>query len=202
VYLPHELSPLLYVIDDRITRVVGMSTRKPSYKYPNIDKADLQAALMHTEKDVIIRMAAGHTTAAMPRQDGGAKSSNHWHHVKGSEGILEWGRTRGSKPTLWVDGWQVREPIEVDWSKDRIDAPKAAAQSAHGGMDFYVPAQFADAILYDVVPELDVYKSVETAAPAILAAESIENDNQPMDVPDFRPGPDRRHGEWPEGWKK
>ena len=40
VYLPHELSPLLYVIDDRVTRVVGRSTRRQSYRHPAVRRAD------------------------------------------------------------------------------------------------------------------------------------------------------------------
>ena len=195
-YLPHEMSPMLYVIDDRVSRVVAMSTRKRSYKYPDIEKADLQVALMHTEKDVVMRMAVGHTTPCMPRQ-GGSQNSSHWHHVKGSEGILEWGRGPDDKPRLWVDGWQLSQPIEVGWGNAQADAPKEAKESSHGGRDYYVFAQFADAVLHDVPPELDVYKSVETAAPSVLAAKSIEEENRPFDVPDFRPGDHRKAGEWP-----
>ena len=35
-YLPHELSPMLKVLDDRVTEVVGMSTRPQSYAHPQI----------------------------------------------------------------------------------------------------------------------------------------------------------------------
>lgn len=194
MYLPHELSPMLYVIDDRVTRVVGMSTRRQSYRSPSIEKADIQAALMHTEKDVVLRMAVGHSTTALPRKGGG---SSHWHHVKGSEGVLEYQRSPQDKSKLWVEGWQLKEPIEVDWDMARVDSPAEAAGSGHGDLDYYVFAQFADAVLRGVPPELDVYKSVETAAPAILAAKSIAEDNAPQDVPDFRPGPNRKQGEMP-----
>ena len=193
-YLPHELSPLLYVIDDRVTRVVGMSTREQSYNLKNVKKADLQAALMHTENDVVMRMAVGHNTTALPRKGGG---SSHWHHVKGSEGVLEYQRSPRDKSKLWVENWQLKEPIEVDWGMGRVDAPPEATGSGHGDLDYYVFAQFADAVLRGVPPELDVYKAVETAAPAILAAKSIAEGNMPLDVPDFRPGPNRKTGEMP-----
>jgi hypothetical protein len=78
------------------------------------------------------------------------------------------------------------EPIAMPWGTERVDAPAAARGSGHGGADFYVFAQFADAVLRGVPPELDVYKAIDTAAPAILAAESIEQGNMPREVPDFR----------------
>jgi len=40
---------------------------------------------------------------------------------------------------------------------------------------------------------------MDTAAPAILAAESIEQGTRLMQVPDFRPGPSRPAGAMPEG---
>ena len=68
-YLPHELSPLLMVLDDRIARVTGMGTRVPSYTHPEVEKADLQVALMQTEKDTILRLMCGyhHSHAARAR---------------------------------------------------------------------------------------------------------------------------------------
>ena len=63
----------------------------------------------------------------------------------------------------------------MPWSTARPDAPAAAKGSGHGDADFYVYAQFADAVLRGVPPEMDVYTAVETAAPAILAAKSRGN---------------------------
>jgi predicted dehydrogenase len=182
-YLPHELSPLLYILQDRVTRVVGMSTRTQSYRFPNIELADIQVALMHTEKDAVMKLATGFTTPVIHR--GG--THHHWYHVKGTEGALEWSRAEWDKPKLWVPGWQMSEPVAVPWTMARLDAPAAARGSGHGDADFYVFAQFADAVLRGVAPELDVYGAVDTAAPAILAAKSIDEDNRPQNVPDFRP---------------
>ena len=33
-YLPHELSPMLKVLDDRVTEVTAMSTGSPSHAHP------------------------------------------------------------------------------------------------------------------------------------------------------------------------
>lgn len=56
---------------------------------------------------------------------------------------------------------------------------------------------FRDAILRDMPLELDVYRVLETAAPAILAGESIAQGTRLMRVPDFRPGDRRPAGRMP-----
>lgn len=192
-YLPHELSPLLHMLEDRVVRVTAMSVRNESYKYENLHRSDMQVALMHTEKDTILRVAVSHSTPAISR----GELVSHWHHIKGTNGVLEWMRSNEDKCKLWVDGWQLSKPIEVPWSLRRMDAPMESLGSGHGDADYYVFAVFADAVLRGVKPEFDVYKAVESAAPAILAAESIADSNNPRSVPDFRPGPHRKLGEMP-----
>ncbi|MDP6778860.1 MAG: Gfo/Idh/MocA family oxidoreductase [Candidatus Latescibacteria bacterium] len=194
-YLPHTLSPLLYVLDDRVARVVAMSTRNRSYRYEEVERADIQLALLHTDDDVVIKVARGSNTPVMKR--GG--TAHHWFHIKGTEGALEWPRSELDKPKMWISGWQMSSPVEMPWTTARTDAPQFAAGSGHGDADFYVFAQFADAVLRGVPLELDVYGAVDTAAPAILAAESILEENRPYDVPDFRPGANRALGCRPEG---
>ena len=193
-YLPHDLSPLLYILDDRVTRVVGMANRKRSYRHPNMEYCDTQAALMRTEKDVVMRLAAGFSTISLSRMEG---EYGHWQHIKCTDGVLEGPRKAGESHTLYIPGWQMENAAAMPWGLPRTDAPPAAAGSGHGDLDFYVFALFADAVLHGIPLEFDVYRAVETAAPAILAAASIEQDNAPMDVPDFRPGPRRKPGEMP-----
>jgi len=194
-YLPHELSPMLHVLEDRVVSVVGMSVKNTSYKYENIDRADIQVALMHTEKDTILRMAVSHTLPGITR----GVLHSHWHHIKGTDGVLEWLRSDKEQCKMWVDGWQLKEALEVPWSTLRTDGPPEAAESGHGGLDFFTFAHFADAVLRGVPLEFDVYKAVETAAPAILATRSIEEGSMPQVVPDFRPGPHRKVGDMPRG---
>jgi hypothetical protein len=45
---------------------------------------------------------------------------------------------------------------------------------------------FMDAILNDKTPPMDIYLALETAAPAILAAESARKGGILIEVPDFR----------------
>jgi len=191
-YLPHELSPLLYVLDDRVTEVTAMSTRAPSYAHPELTQPDMQVALMKTEKDAILRLA---TSFAQPHPH----QNYHWYQVLGTAGRVEWRRTGRDLPKLWLADGQMHDLAEVDWRTQRTDAPPEARGSGHGDADHYVAAAFRAAVLEGRPSGFDVYRAVETAAPAILAADSIARGTRLMTVPDFRPGPHRRPGERPAG---
>jgi predicted dehydrogenase len=189
-YLPHELSPMLKVLDDRVVEVVGMSTRSPSYAHPEIAQPDMQVALMRTEKDAILRMAK---SSAQPHPE----RNYHWYQVVGTRGRVEWKRAARDLPRLWLADAQMHDLAEVDWRYERLDAPPEARGSGHGDADYYVHAAFRDAVLGRRPLEFDVYQAMDTAAPAILAAESIARGTVLLQVPDFRPNASRRAGQAP-----
>ncbi|MHB9131005.1 MAG: Gfo/Idh/MocA family protein [Armatimonadota bacterium] len=189
-YLPHELSPLLKVLDDRVIQVVAMGTEGPSWNHPEISQPDLQVALMKTEKGSILRMACGFT-CPVPH------SQHHWYHIHGTRGRVEMERSGLEKPKLWLADEQMHEPAAVDWRWMRTDAPEEAIRSGHHGTDYFAHVSFRDALLQGKAPELDVYRAMETAAPAILAADSIDQGSMPLLVPDFRPSPIRPSGTSP-----
>ncbi|MDP6114815.1 MAG: Gfo/Idh/MocA family oxidoreductase [Planctomycetota bacterium] len=189
-YLPHDLSPVLRVTDDRVTQVVGMSTDSPSKAHPELVMPDMQAAMMKTEKGAIMRMAASFAQPH-PHHD------CHWQQIIGTKGAVEWRRSGGDKPKVWFDDSE-GDKVEVDWGFQRPDAPEEARGSGHNDMDYYVHASFRDAVISDRPLEFDVYKAMDTAAPAILAAESIAGGSQPLAVPDFRPGKARQKGQMPD----
>ncbi len=190
-YLPHELSPMLKVLDDRVVEVVAMSSPAPSRRHPEIAQPDIQVALMRTAKGAILRMLVGFT---QPRPHG----DHHWYQVVGTRGALEWRRSGRDRPRVWLADGQMFDWAEVDWRTERTDAPPEARQSGHGDADYYVHAAFRAALLEGQAPEMDVYRAIETAAPAILAADSIALSSRPQAVPDFRPGPGRPSGHPPQ----
>ena len=193
-YLSHELCPMLKVIDDRVVQVVGMSTGSPSYHHPEIRQPDFQVALMKTEKDAILRMACGFT-CAVPR----SAIPHHWYHVHGTRGRLESNRSANEKMKMWSADEQMEHPACVDWTWRRHDAPAEAKGSPPGmELDYFAQASFRDALLSGKAPESDVYGAMDTAAPAILASDSIDQGSVPIAVPDFRPGPHRKVGEAPK----
>ena len=191
-YLPHELSPLLHILDDRVVRVVAMATKSPGYRYDWFPQPDIEVALMHTEKDTILRLMAGFTIDTL-------KGSEHCNRMIGTKGWVEQPRTKSEKGKMWLSGYFMKDSVDIEWDYTNYwEYPVVAQQTGHGGLDYYPVASMVEAILFDKPVEMDVYKSVETAAPAILAGISIEKGSIPIDVPDFRPGKKRKPGELPE----
>ena len=192
-YLPHELSPMLKVLDDRVVEVTAMSTGSPSYSHPEINQPDIQVALMKTEKDRLLRMATGFMQKIPSRR------GHHWYQVIGTRGCVEWKRSEKGRPLMWLADSQMHDLAEVDWNFERTDAPAEAHGSGHGDADYYVHTAFRNAVVENKPLEFDVYRAMETAAPAVLAAESIARGTELMKVPDFRPNRSRASGQMPEG---
>lgn len=189
-YLPHDMSPILRVLNDRVVEVMGMSTDAPSAAHPQISWPDMQVALMKTANGVVIRMAV---SFAQPHQDG----DYHWQQVIGTRGCVEWRRSTADKPKLWLADSGMKIKQDQDWSWEPAGATEEAKASGHGGLDYYVHAVFRDAILGTRPLDLDVYRAMDLTAPAILAAESIAQDGRKLRVPDFRPNAERRSGQIP-----
>ena len=190
-YLVHNISPLLRILDDRIVEVTGMSTRAPSYLHPELGRPDFQVALAKTGKDTLLRLAVSWSIKT-PAQN------NQWYQMMGTKGLVRWSRYKDRRPTMWLDGWQMHEESEVDMRYERTDAPAVAAATGHHGGDYYPHAIFREAVLNGVEPKFDVYQAVETAAPAIMAAESVERGSELLKVPDFRPNESRPAGAPPK----
>ena len=187
----YDLSILLKILDDRVTEVTAMSTKSPSYASPLITAPDIQVALMKTEKDTLIRMLSGFN---QPRPHG----DHHWWQMIGTKGSLEWRRSAKEKPKLWLADTQMNDWAEVDWQFERTDAPAEARGTGHRDSDYYVHANFRDAVLEGKPLEFDVYRAMDTVAPAAQGIRSIEEGSRLMHVPDFHPNADRPSGEMPK----
>jgi hypothetical protein len=92
----------------------------------------------------------------------------------------------------------MHDMADVEWSRRRTDAPPEALATGHNGTDYYVHTAFRDALFGTKPLEFDVYQAVDTAAPAILAGDSIEQGSKLMIVPDFRPSAARAAGQMPK----
>lgn len=178
-YLPHTLSPLLSITGGRITKVSCLGTRPLSYVSEGLIARDIETALMYNSNDTIFSVRAGFTSPYGPK--GGTYA--HWYQIKGTERSVEWTRNTTDKPKMWApsEGW-----TEHDWTLENMDADDFIRESGHGGADWYPIYYFVDAIKNDKTPLMDVYKSVESAAPAIRAAESADKGGVMLEIPDFR----------------
>lgn len=185
LYLPHTLSPLLSITGGRIAKVACFGTRPLSYATEGLTARDLQTAILYNTADTVFSVRAGFTAPYGEKRGTYA----HWYQVKGTARTVEWARSTIDTPKQWTpaDGWQAQ-----DWTTEDEGAQEAFRTAMHGGADYYPIDAFLDAILHGKTPEMDVYTAVETAAPAILAAQSCEQGGVLLEVPDFRrPEPPR-----------
>jgi hypothetical protein len=206
LYAPHELSPLLKILDDRVVWVSAFSTRTESYRFEEVPFEgqnqpvtipDFQVAMMHTEKDTIIRFAGGFNAPA---------GENHWYHILGTKGEVETPRGMGESGYQYVFDKPVvnnkdyhfpRTPTAWTFAENSIQH-KLAAQTGHGGLDYWPIYDFTQVLLgQKAKPDIDVYQAVETAAPVIMAVESMKQGGVLKEIPDFRPGRGRRKGDDP-----
>ncbi|HVF10747.1 MAG TPA: Gfo/Idh/MocA family oxidoreductase [Abditibacteriaceae bacterium] len=61
-----------------------------------------------------------------------------------------------------------------------------AAKAGHGGGDYFILREFADAIIENRPPLIDVYDAVTWSSITPLSAISMEHNNAPVAVPDFK----------------
>lgn len=174
LYLPHTLSPLLSITGGRVTQVACMATRKGGYSLEGFAVRDIETALMQLSNDTLLQVQAGFTTPHGPIKDTGA----HWYRVNGTKRAVEWARSTIDTPKSWTP--------EAGWRTEEWTTADEGETTPHGGVDGWPIATFIDAILRDAEPPVDVYTAVETAAPAILAAQSAEQGGTTLLVPDFR----------------
>jgi len=178
-YLPHTLSPLLSITGGRISKVACFGTRTGGYSHQGFEVCDLQEAVMYNEDDVVFSVKTGFTTPHGLNPLTGA----HWYQIKGTGASVETPRSCLDGGKLWT--------AERGWERAELscllgDADEFARSITHGGADMEPAVQFTRAIRGEGTPEMDVYAAVETAAPAILAAESCRRGGVTLEVPDFR----------------
>lgn len=110
--------------------------------------------------------------------------------VQGTNGLWEVDGNRiyiegQSKPHQWDEA--------TDWLK-KYDHPlwqkygEYAADSGHGGMDFFVLNAFVESAKQNIAPPLDAYDAAAWSAITPLSELSIENNGAPQDFPDFTRG--------------
>jgi len=182
-YLPHTLSPILKVLGDRVVRVSCMGTGPGSHVFKRTPSPwrDIEYALMHTARDTVILAGAGFS---LPNVNRGPTHS-HWYELRGTKGSVTSPRHTTDGFRAWKQGMDIYQ--EMDLSLAPPDANERQAQTGHGGVDFKPVHTFIRSIIENKTPPMNVYLAVETAAPAILAAESARKNGLMLEVPDFRP---------------
>jgi len=110
--------------------------------------------------------------------------------VQGTKGLWEKDGDR-----IYIEGKS--KPHHWDKSKEwleKYDHPlwkrfgKKATGAGHGGMDFFVINAFVESAKQNIAPPLDAYDAAAWSAITPLSEDSIANNGEPQDFPDFTRG--------------
>jgi len=127
------------------------------------------------------------------------------HTLQGSRGVFT--TQAAGEPLVWIESvskgsglpdaksdpewqclWDLADKYEHPrWKKHR----EAATKAGHGGGDFFVLEDFADAILNKRLPAIDVYDAATWSSIAALSIDNVKKNGMPLDVPDFLRGKKR-----------
>ena len=110
--------------------------------------------------------------------------------VQGANGLWEVDGNRiyiegKSKPHAWdeADKWLKKYDHPL-WKK----YGEYASGSGHGGMDFFVMNAFVESAKQNIAPPMDAYDAAAWSAITPLSEQSIANNGEPQDFPDFTRG--------------
>jgi predicted dehydrogenase len=118
----------------------------------------------------------------------------HNHELQGTDGCYEsrrwpggrdriWLRSRSQDPNTWSDLDELADEfLPADWRQRE----ELARQTGHGGGDFYVIADFVDAILKGEEPPIGIDEAMDMTLPGLISQQSILEEGRWLPVPDSR----------------
>lgn len=172
-YLTHNLGPLLYILDDEC---VSVSAMEPDVVYnPYVKIKKNAAALFKTRKGAIIRILISF---------GSFTGFDHNFRILGTRGSIMTDPTKSLN-----DAHSHASFSDIPGSMDdKVDIPITmtsfgTGQGGHGGADYKMISDFIKCVLEDKAPKLDVDFAIRISLPGVIAAQSIENGGNNLDIP-------------------
>ncbi len=193
VYIWHSLRPLLYILDDRTTRVTAMATMQPGRLEAAIQIPDNVVSLFQTATDRVLKIRVDIVSPRPHLMD--------YYALQGTHGAFEGTRGFGDPPRIWLEElepaarpgksgpgvhWRELADFAAEYIPDRVAAREDADKAGHGGSDYWTMKAFVDAFQRGNSSPIDVYRALDCSLPGPLALESARQGGVPVDVPDPR----------------
>jgi hypothetical protein len=170
-YCTHSLGPVMTITGTRPTRVEALPSRQCLAGYlPGDHRDGVTPSLITMNNGGIVRNLMGATT-----------NDSHQQRLWGTLGAAEQGHD-GLHLRLGASGGSPKFRVTPCWE----GLGELAAQTGHGGGDFWTLYYFAREILTGERGPFDIYGAADVTIPGLLACRSATQDGQPFDVPDFR----------------
>lgn len=181
-YCTHSLAPIMFITGAWPVKVNGfVMPHAKDNPVPARTARRNDAASM-----IAVRMDNG---AVVKLLQVGLRGESIWVRIHGSRGQME-NLRHGNTSTVRLRREQYHEkqtsPVEQIYLPDFPQHHEQAMRAGHGGGDFFMIYEFAEAIRSGEQPYLDVYRGVAMAMVGILAYRSALQDSKTIEVPDFR----------------
>lgn len=191
-YPTHSIGPLMQWFEgDRIRAVASYGCGRHTDK--RFRQEDTSITLCQLESGKLLKL----------RLDCISKRPHNmsYYTVQGTKGCFESPRGLGDRHKIWLESeaykpnhaeWQPLELYRQHMPERYLKATENQLATGHWGGDYFIVADFADAIRHNGKPPIDVYDACEWTAVALLSELSIMNNGRMMDMPDFRKSGDVR----------
>jgi predicted dehydrogenase len=172
-YNTHSLGPMMHITGLRPTRVVALPAAVTLSGYPTEalhGMGGITPSLINMSNGSVVRNLMGATT-----------SDSHHQRIWGTLAAAEIGHGQFNV-RVGASGSGTELHVIPQWD----DLGELAAQTGHGGGDFWVLYYFARHILFGQPGPFDIYGASDCTIPGILAYRSSAENGKPYDIPDFR----------------
>ncbi len=181
-YCTHALAPVMFITDTRPHKVNGFVIPRCADDpvYQRVARCNDAASM------IAVRMDNG---AVVKLLQVGLRGHGVGVRIHGSRGHMENLRC-GDRNQVWFRRENYHEgdgkPEESTYRAEFPAEHQQAAQSGHGGGDYFMNYHFAEAIRRNEQPYWDVYRGVAASIVGIQAYRSALDDASPVVIPDFR----------------
>jgi predicted dehydrogenase len=181
-YIGHCLTPLLLLMEDRVTRVTAWGRYYNIMQNVGPGAIDMQVALFETKKGAAIKVLRSQVAPREPPLV--------YYSIYGTKGCLENGRfdhpyqddvTKGIR---FIEG---RDKVakKIPWKISNPRAPKNAKIGGHGTSEYYLVKDFVNSIEKDVDPPINIDLSINVTLAGLKAHEVAESENKWVTVPNL-----------------
>ncbi|MCS6775876.1 MAG: Gfo/Idh/MocA family oxidoreductase [Chloroherpetonaceae bacterium] len=188
-YPTHSLGPILqWMPGDRVVAVAcagsGHHYRDPRGDYYENEDTTITLCRMQSGGLVVLRLDM---LSDRPH-------CMHAYQLQGTDGAYESARAPGERDRVWLralghdrEAWQDLMALEEAFLpavyRERLEA---ARRAGHGGGDYFVLAEFADAVLQQTQPAIDIHAAMDMTLPGLMSQQSIQEGGRWVEVPDSR----------------
>ena len=194
-YCTHSLGPLLYILDDRLVRVMALDTGMPPRWDPGVGFPESTTFLGKTTRGAVVKVRVDYQS----RRPHIMAS----YQLQGTAGCYESMRGLGDEAKVWLSDvhepsrcWAPRgEPIaqwhpmaefQERYIPERLAVGKEARLGGHGTSEYWLLKEFFAAVRGERESPIDVYRALDYTVPGICAVISAESGGRAVEVPDFR----------------